>query len=97
MRNLFISYDLMNPGQNYEAVQEAIKSLGRWYKFQYSLYYINTSHTAQECDVIIGRALDANDRLLIADSRYAVVRGISQAAIDAINAVWLATPFTYAA
>jgi len=95
--NFFISYDLVFPGQHYPAVQEAIKSLGCWYKFQYSLFYINTAYTAEECDAIIGRALDANDRLLIADSRYAVVRGVSQADIDAINRVWLAEPVAYAA
>lgn len=95
--NFFISYDLMRPDQNYGAVQEAIKSLGHWYKFQYSLFYVNTTYTAEDCDVIIGRAMDANDRLLIADSRFAVVRGISEADIEAINRVWLATPATYAA
>jgi hypothetical protein len=95
--NFFVSYDLMRPGQDYNAVHDAIKSLGRWYHLQESVFYVNTSYTARECDVIVGRALDANDRLLIADSRYAVVRGVSQADLDAINAVWLASPATYAA
>ena len=95
--NYFASYDLMYPGQDYTAVHEAIKSLGRWYHLQESVFYVNTPYTARECDEIVSRALDPNDKLLIADSRYAVIRGISQSDIDAIDAVWLATPPTYAA
>ena len=30
--NLFIAYDLMRPGQNYEAVRDRIKSLGQWHQ-----------------------------------------------------------------
>ena len=30
--NLFIAYDLMNPGQNYDAVRDRIQSLGQWYQ-----------------------------------------------------------------
>ena len=36
--NLFIAYDLMQPGQNYEAVRDRIKSLGQWHQFQLSLF-----------------------------------------------------------
>lgn len=34
MNNLFISYDLKNPGQNYERVMNAIKGLGSWARVQ---------------------------------------------------------------
>ena len=35
MTNLFIAYDLMSFGKNYEGVRDAIKSLGSWYQFQF--------------------------------------------------------------
>jgi hypothetical protein len=38
--NLFISYDLYNPGQGYEAVIEEIKSLGGWAKVHQSCWYV---------------------------------------------------------
>ncbi len=41
--NLFIAYDLMKPGQNYDAVRDAIRNLGPWYQFQYSLFYVHTA------------------------------------------------------
>ena len=41
--NLFIAYDLLQPGQNYEAVRDRIKSLGQWPQFQLSLFYVHTS------------------------------------------------------
>ena len=40
--NLFVSYDLYAPGQNYEKVIEAIKSKGAWAKVQKSLWYLKT-------------------------------------------------------
>lgn len=32
--NLFIAYDLIPPGQNYEAVRQRIRELGQWHQFQ---------------------------------------------------------------
>jgi hypothetical protein len=95
--NYFVSYDLMRPGQDYSRLHAEIKSLGLWYHLQESVFYINTSYTARECDEILARVLDANDRLMIADARYAIVRGVSQADIDAINRVWFADAATQAA
>lgn len=95
--NYIIMYDLMFPGQHYQRVQEAIKSLGRWYQLQYSAFYVNTALTPQQCDAIVGAALDANDRLVISDTRYFLTRGISQSDIDAINRVWFAEDATRAA
>jgi hypothetical protein len=36
--NLFIAYDPMDFGKNYDGGRDAIKSLGRWYQFQFSLF-----------------------------------------------------------
>lgn len=47
MNNLFISYDLKNPGQNYDRVITAIKGLGSWAKVQYSLWFVSSTYTCQ--------------------------------------------------
>jgi len=46
--NLFIAYDLDKPGQNYEAVHERIKSLGRWYWAQKSFFCVHTAFTPEK-------------------------------------------------
>jgi len=46
--NLFISYDLHSPGQDYENVAEAIKGLGTWAKVQYSLCYVKLGLSASD-------------------------------------------------
>ena len=91
-RNFFISYDLMYPGQHYDKVREAIRSLGLWHQFQYSLFYVNTSYTAQQAFAIVRDAMDRNDRLLVVDAFGAVVDGLSQSEIDTINTVWFGLP-----
>lgn len=40
--NLFIAYDLNAPGQNYDAVRDAIRDLGQHWQAQFSLFYVNT-------------------------------------------------------
>lgn len=68
MNNLFVSYDLKNPGQNYEQVITAIKSLGAWAKVQYSLWYVSSQHTAKQAAEIVRRAQDGNDNLIVIDA-----------------------------
>ena len=86
--NLFIAYDLMSPGQNYDAVRDAIKSLGQWYQFQYSLFYVSTQYSAADAYKIVGASLDANDRLAVIEANSAIVTNWDRPPIDAINAVW---------
>ncbi len=68
MNNLFISYDLKNPGQNYESVITAIKTLGTWAKVQYSLWYVSSSYSAKQAAEIVRRAQDTNDSLIVIDA-----------------------------
>ncbi|MCA9232577.1 MAG: hypothetical protein KDA57_18150 [Planctomycetales bacterium] len=68
MNNLFISYDLKNPGQDYDRVITAIKSLGSWAKVQYSLWYVSSAYTANQAAEIVRRAQDANDSLIVIDA-----------------------------
>jgi hypothetical protein len=66
--NLFISYDLFVPGQGYDKVAAAIKSLGNWAKVQMSFWYVNSNHLASDAAGIVWAALDANDSLIVVDT-----------------------------
>ena len=68
MNNLFISYDLKNPGQNYDRVITAIKTLGSWAKVQYSLFYVSSAYSAKQAAEVVWRAQDANDTLIVIDT-----------------------------
>ena len=56
--NLFIAYDLMSPGQNYDAVQARIRELGPHWQFQYSLFYVHTQYTPEAAYAHVLFALD---------------------------------------
>jgi hypothetical protein len=86
--NLFIAYDLMSPGQNYDAVRDAIKSLGQWHQFQYSLFYVNTQLTPDDAYALVAAFIDKNDRLAVIEANSAVVTNWDRPPINEINAVW---------
>jgi predicted P-loop ATPase/GTPase len=66
--SLFISYDLYNPGQDYEKVAEAIKSLGNWAKVQKSFWYVNSTYTASKAVDKVWSKMDGNDSLVVVDA-----------------------------
>jgi hypothetical protein len=88
--NLFISYDLMNPGQNYEKVTTAIKSLGTASKLLLSLWYVKSNYTAEQARDAIGRAADPNDKILVIDvtNKTAYPRNIDAAAWKVVLDNW---------
>ncbi|MGY3344704.1 MULTISPECIES: hypothetical protein [unclassified Bradyrhizobium] len=88
--NLFIAYDLDKPGQNYDAVHARIKSLGRWYHAQQSLFYVHTAMTAQEAHAYVGAVIDSNDKLMVVDATNAVMYPAPPMDVEAINRVWFA-------
>ncbi len=88
MFNLFIAYDLISPGQNYDAVRDRIKSLGAWHQFQFSLFYVSTSADPQQAYSHIAAVLDSNDRLAVINAQSGVVSAWDKPPIDAINAIW---------
>lgn len=89
-RNLFIAFDLCDPGQNYKAVHERIKSLGPWYHAQQSLFYVHTAMTPQQAHAHVWVAMDWNDKLIVVDATSAVMMPALPAHVNAINAVWFA-------
>lgn len=86
--NLFIAYDLNEPGQNYDAVRDAIKDLSKWHQFQFSLFYVNTTHDAATAFSLVHAAMDMNDKLVVINAVGGVVSTWDNPPIDAINAVW---------
>lgn len=86
--NLFVAYDLNEPGQNYDTVRDRIKSLGTWWQFQYSLFYLNTELSASEAFESIASVMDANDRLIVINALSGVVSDWDKPPLDAINAIW---------
>ena len=90
--NLFIAYDLNQPGQNYDDVRDAIKSLGQWWQAQYSLFYVHTQHAPAQAFAIIQAVMDRNDRLAVINCDFstgAIVSNWDHPPIDAINAIWV--------
>ncbi|MDQ3816217.1 MAG: hypothetical protein M3362_00835 [Acidobacteriota bacterium] len=76
--NLFVSYDLYNPGQNYEKVAAAIKSLGNAIKVQLSLWYVKSNYNANQAIDVVGKAIDSNDTLIVVDAtnKQAVMKNL---------------------
>lgn len=66
--NLFISYDLMAPGQNYQRIIDSIKELGPWAKIEQSLWYVNSLLNAESAAKIIRASMDNNDVLIVIDA-----------------------------
>lgn len=66
--NLFISYDLIQPGQNYETVIAEIKKLGSWAKVHYSLWYVNSLLSVSDASKQVLAVMDRNDKLIVIDA-----------------------------
>ena len=90
--NLHISYDLIDPGQNYDRVISAIKQLGSWAKIHYSYWYVDSVLSATQARDALVRALDANDSLYIVDSTNndAAWHNVPDKVSQQITSHWLA-------
>lgn len=67
--NLFISYDLNSPGQDYSKVIEAIKGLGGWAKVQKSLWFVTSDYSASKACDLVWAKMDSNDSLIVIDAK----------------------------
>lgn len=90
MNNLLIAYDLNAPGQNYEAVTAVIRSLGGWYKLQYSLFYVQTELTMEEAYDRIRVFMDADDKLMVAYALNMMFGNYAGTDIALIQEAWQA-------
>ncbi len=66
--NLHISYDLKNPGRDYDKVIGAIQKLGGWAKIQFSHWYVDSTFTAAQARDYLKDFVDTNDSIYVVDS-----------------------------
>lgn len=66
MNTYIITYDLSDPGQDYNALIETIKGYGTRAKIQQSVWLIVTSDSATEIRDYLKQYLDENDKLFVA-------------------------------
>lgn len=86
--NLFIAYDLVKPGQNYEQVRACIEALGQFSHVQGSVYYVHTSLTAEQATARISPVLDRNDKLVVVAATEARWVGYTGKLLAAVNDIW---------
>lgn len=60
-----ISYDLFRPNQEYEKLQEMIKSLGMWWHQTGSVWFVKTSKNIVDTRDCLRPFLDSNDKLFV--------------------------------
>lgn len=65
MNTLLVTYDLINPGKNYEVLLQRIKSYGVWARLGGSSYLIRTDQTPVQVRDFLSTALDGNDALFV--------------------------------
>jgi len=64
-RVLIVSYDLVDPGQNYERLIKLIKGYPSWARLGGSAYLVYTDATPVEVRDNLKQALDRNDKLYV--------------------------------
>lgn len=80
-----INYDLKRPGQNYEALYEAIKSCGVWWHHLGSTWLVDTSLNAQGVWDRLAPHVDKNDFFLVIGVTREYQGWLPQEAWDWIN------------
>lgn len=74
-----VTYDLITPGQNYEALLKEIKSYKAWAKLGGSSYLVETDSTAVAIRDKLGKVLDSGDKLYVGVvTAPAAWRGLSE-------------------
>lgn len=66
MKIYFIGYDLMNPGQDYSSLFDAIKSVGTWWHCLDSTWLVKSASSAIQIRNTLVAHIDSNDKLLVA-------------------------------
>ena len=65
MQKHLISYDLCNPGRNYDDLIDAIKSYPAWAHISGSCWAVQTAQSDKQiCDNLL-KHIDANDKLFV--------------------------------
>ncbi|TAU15498.1 hypothetical protein ELH33_01080 [Rhizobium ruizarguesonis] len=80
-----VNYDLKRPGQNYEALHEAIMSCGDWWHYLGSTWLVHTQIDAQSIWDRLSPHIDANDFVLVIGMTHDYQGWLPQEAWDWIN------------
>ena len=64
-----ITYDLTQPGRNYEGLFEAIKSTGKYWHYLDSTWIVLTQETAIQLWNRLAKKIDRNDSVLVIEVR----------------------------
>ena len=67
--NIFISYDLKTPGQDYSRIISEIKTLGSWAKILESLWFVSTNLSINDVVSKIKTKIDYNDSFIVIDAK----------------------------
>ena len=89
--NLFISYDLSDPDQNFDAVAETIQKLGDWGQINPTLWYVRSQHSAEEATKLVWAAMNPKDDSLAvidASNNSANWQNIAPEMADFFEAKW---------
>jgi len=81
MAKYLIGYDLRFPGQDYEALIDAIKDLGRWWHCLDSTWIVICNQNAEQIRNHLVQFIDNNDKILITklpDVAHAAWRGFDE-------------------
>jgi phosphoglycerate-specific signal transduction histidine kinase len=95
--NYLIAYDLNCPGQNYDAVIERIKSLGKHAHMQLSLFYLQSDLTLAQVHASIREVMDVNDKLAVIWAKDAFVSNYDQTHLATLRREFTATAALIAA
>lgn len=66
--NVFISYDLYQPKENYEQVRASIESMGSWTRIHLWLWFVKTDLSAEAVAAKVWEAMESNDKLIVVDA-----------------------------
>lgn len=86
--NLVISYDLTNETFDYTGVERAVRSLGPAVRVLYSTWVVRSQFDCVSAEEIVWRALDAGDRLIVAESNRAAWRRLKDGTEDEAKRLW---------
>jgi CRISPR/Cas system-associated endoribonuclease Cas2 len=62
-----ITYDLNSPGQNYNALYEAIKKLGDWQHPLQNTWFVDSSYSASQIRDHLKEVVDRNDKIFVCE------------------------------
>jgi hypothetical protein len=88
MANYFVAYDLMSLGQNYQAVEAAIKKLGTACKLLNTTWYLKSGTGLEQVRDAVWAVIDKNDKLLVIDANSATGSNLPKQCWDVVLANW---------